>query len=147
MGLSGLLICCRGYTARNAKKSVIGARLLCSLFTRHLLSADFAELFAADNCLDGRAYAEFVGFQSVAHLGNERAVGEKHTTAQRVAKQLSAELVEEGIAPFREQIRAQAVQAFELRAVHGLRASFERPSAKIAIAEASDSVEGFERIA
>src|SRR6266511_6152062 len=86
---------------RNRCGNRFGFRL--SLLTRHLLPADLAELFAADDRLDGGANAVFVRLQLVAHFGNERAVGEQHAAAERIAEQLSTELFQERIAPFREQ--------------------------------------------
>src|SRR5437762_12147832 len=87
-----------------------------SLLTCHLLPADLAELFAANDRLDGSADAVLVRLQLVAHLGNQRPVGEQHAAAQRIAEQLSTELFQKRIAPFREQVFAQALQAVELRA-------------------------------
>src|SRR5881396_89323 len=85
-----VLLDVRGLNLDNCRSA---ARLLCfafwlSFLTRHLLPTNLAELFAADNRLDGGANAVLVRFQLVAHLGNERAVREEHPAAQRIAEQL-----------------------------------------------------------
>ena len=53
-----------------------------SFITRHLFSADLAELFAADDRLDRSANAMLVGLQLIAHLGYERAVRQQDAAAQ-----------------------------------------------------------------
>src|SRR4030095_5027372 len=53
-----------------------------SLVTHHLLPSNLAELFAADNRLNGGADVVVVRLELGAHLRNQRAVRTAHDAAQ-----------------------------------------------------------------
>ena len=101
-----------------------------------IFTAHFAELRTADDQPDGGTDVVIAGFELGEHGSDQRLVRKLHAAPQGIADQFSAELTEEIIAAFVEQVTAQAVESIDTGAVwqNDLRVGFTR---------APDGVEAF----
>src|SRR5580765_7105552 len=87
--------------------------------------ANRAELRAFHDQLDGNTDVVVVGGKFRGHVFEQRFVGKLDAAAERVAEKFAAELMQESVAAFCEEIIAHAVEAIELRAVGEFRAGID----------------------
>src|SRR5258708_35030330 len=92
------------------------------IFIRRLAAANFTELAAADDRLDGGGDFVSARFQFGLNFGQQRLVGKLHRASQGVTQEFAAEPPHERRAAHREKILPPTVATSELRPVPGLAA-------------------------
>ena len=107
-------------------------------------TADVAELGTLDDGFDGNGDAVVVLFQFFEHFSDEGFIGELDASAESIAEEFAAELVEDGVASDFDEVVAEAFQSAEFGAVAEDGEGIDGTSGVILFPETSDGVEGFE---